>query len=368
MTNKILFVASEFPPGPGGIGHHAWFLAKELSKIEGVTIEVICSKDFASQKEVSQFDALSPFVIHRFERVKGLTYFLRLFKLIILLTRNNYTHFWSSGKFALWLIWIQKLFSLKLKTLCILHGSEVNLESKVLRKWTHLSISKFDTIIPVSDFTKKLLPQWLLHSHKNIFVIPNGIDISDFKLSENIKLLGEPALLTVGHVTPRKGQHRLIKALPKIIEKYPNVHYHLVGRPVNQSQLEILAKELDVSKYITFHGRVKEHKDLWNIYAGADIFVLLSENQLNGDVEGFGIVALEANVCGIPVLGAKYCGVEEAVNHHKSGYLVDGAKVQDIVQGIIYCYENKNSLRASSILWAEHHDWRAIANQFILWI
>lgn len=364
MNKKILLVASEFPPGPGGIGHHAWFLAKELSKAEDVTIEVVCPKDYATQKQVLQFDTKSPFIIHRFRRVKGLTYFFRMCKLIGLLTKNNYTHFWSSGKFALWLVWLQRIFAPKAKTLCVLHGSEVNLPNKYLRKLTHFSIAQFDIIVAVSKFTQSLLPFWILQKKIKLKIIPNGLDKSDYVCQNKIRLLGEPALLTVGHVSPRKGQHRLIKALPQLLDKFPGVHYHIVGRPIEQQKLERLALELQVSEHVTFHGSIRHHEELWDYYAAADVFVLLSENQANGDVEGFGIVALEANACGIPVLGAKYCGVEEAVAHEKSGYLVDGEDASAILEGVHFCFEHKDQLKYSSIAWAMEHDWSIVSKHF----
>ena len=364
MKKKILIVASEFPPGPGGIGHHAWFLAKELAKRELIHIEVLCPKDYASESDVLKFDEVSPFKIHRFSRIKGITYLLRIFKLSKLLYGNSFTHFISSGKFALWLIWIQKIFASKTKTLCILHGSEVNLSNNLLRAFTHLSISQFQTIISVSKFTQSLLPQWILKESERLGVIPNGLDKSDFIFKNNIDLKGLPALLTIGHVSPRKGQHRLIKALPKLIKQFPQIHYHIVGRPINQEVLESLAKKLGVESQITFHGSVKQHQDLWDYYRAADIFVLLSENQSNGDVEGFGIVALEANACGIPVLGAKYCGVEEAVKHKESGYLVDGDSADEIFEGIQFCLDNKVLLKQKSVEWSEKHAWSAVSKDF----
>jgi phosphatidylinositol alpha-1,6-mannosyltransferase len=366
LKKRILLVTSEFPPGPGGIGHHAWFLAKELTNFENISIELLCPKDYASEDEVRQFDSASPFTIHRFERVKGLTYFLRLVRLIKLLKSNRYTHFWSSGKFALWMVWIQKVFATKSKTLCILHGSEVNLSNLYLRKFTHHSIAQFQTVVSVSLFTQGLLPNWILTTHQNLKIIANGLDKSDFILTNKVKLMGEPALLTVGHVSPRKGQHRLINALPEIIDKFPNAHYHIVGRPLEQKRLEIIAESLKVREYITFHGSVKNHKDLWDYYTAADIFILLSENQSNGDVEGFGIVALEANACGTPVVGAKFCGVEEAVLHKESGYLVDGSIAKEVIEGIEFCIQNKAKLKQSSIFWAEKHAWPIISENFKL--
>ncbi len=358
-------VATEFPPGPGGIGHHAWFLAKELAKRELIHIEVLCPKDYASETDVLKFDEVSPFKIHRFSRIKGITYLLRIFKLSKLLFGNSFTHFISSGKFALWLIWIQKIFASKAKTLCILHGSEVNLSNNLLRAFTHLSISQFQTIISVSNFTQSLLPKWILENEQRLHVIPNGLDKSDFVFSNNIVLKGVPALLTVGHVSPRKGQHRLIKALPKLIKQFPQIHYHIVGRPINQKVLEALARKLGVESQLTFHGSVKQHQDLWDYYRAADILVLLSENQPNGDVEGFGIVALEANACGTPVLGAMYCGVEEAVKQKESGFLVDGDNEDEIYQGIQFCASNQSNLQQKCIDWAEQHNWSRISESFI---
>lgn len=364
MNKRILLVTSEFPPGPGGIGHHAWFLAKELAKRESIDIEVLCPKDYASESEVLKFDEESPIKIHRFERIKGLTHVLRIIKLSKLLIDNPYTHFIASGKFALWMIWIQKLLGKKAKTLCILHGSEVNLSNILLRDFTHSSISKFNTIISVSTFTHSLLPQSILDNAGRLRVIPNGLDKSDFIFKNNIELKGEPALLTVGHVSPRKGQHRLIKALPLLIEKLPQIHYHIVGRPINQKELESLAMDLGVESHVTFHGSVKQHQDLWDFYRAADIFVLLSENQPNGDVEGFGIVALEANACGSPVLGAKYCGVEEAVKHKESGYLVDGDSADEILEGIQFCLDNKVLLKDKTVEWSAKHAWCEVSKDF----
>jgi phosphatidylinositol alpha-1,6-mannosyltransferase len=364
MTTRILIVSSEFPPGPGGIGHHAWYLAKEICKKENTTVEVLCPKDYASTHEVLKFDKKAPFTIHRFERKKGLTYILRLLKLVSLLRGNEYTHFWCTGKFALWMIWVQKIFAPKTKTLGILHGSEVNLNNFILRKFTHQSIAQFQTIVSVSLFTQELLPKWILKKHSNLRIIPNGLDKSDFTFSKDVNLKGVPALLTVGHVSLRKGQHRLIKSLPQIIKKFPNVHYHMVGRPIEQFSFESLALSLNVQEHITFHGSIKEHSDLWAYYAAADIFILLSENQKNGDVEGFGIVALEANACGTPVLGAKYCGVEEATSHKESGYLVDGNSAEEILEGIQFCVEHKNLLEQSSVAWANKHEWSIIKSHF----
>jgi phosphatidylinositol alpha-1,6-mannosyltransferase len=361
---RILLVASEFPPGPGGIGHHAWFLSNHLSIEEDIELDVICPKDFSTQDEVAAFDQEQSFRIYRWERKGFFTYAHRIFVLLRILIKHRYTHFWCSGKFPLWMIWIQKIVSPKSQTLCILHGSEVNLANKYLRLLTHHSIFKFQTIIAVSEFTKYLLPNWILEKHVSLKVIPNGLDISDLVLNGNVRLTGNPKLLTIGHVSPRKGQHRLIRALPEIAKKFPNVVYHIVGRPIDQKKLEMLAAQLGVAHHVVFHGKILNHSLLWDYYNEADIFVLLSENQPNGDVEGFGIVALEANAVGKPVLGAKFCGVESAIDHRKSGFLVDADKIEEIVDGITYCQGNYKTMENNCKDWAMSHSWDKVIIKF----
>jgi phosphatidylinositol alpha-1,6-mannosyltransferase len=156
----------------------------------------------------------------------------------------------------------------------------------------------------------------------------------------------------------------VIGALPNLVAKYPDICYHIVGRPVNQRFLENLALNLGVENYVVFHGRVKNHEDLDHFYQNADIFMLLSENQPDGDVEGYGIVALEANEFGLPVVGAKFCGVEDAVDHGVTGYLVDGNNTVEVTKAVVSCIENRVELRKGSMVWAEKHQWSEIVQQY----
>ena len=367
MSRLILIISSEFPPGPGGIGQHAFSLSKALID-EGYQVRVLSPADYATEEEIRAFDHKQSFTIKRYSRQSGwYTYIDRIRITFEEIRNSNVSTVILTGKFSLWQGVLMKLIYPDIKTLAVLHGSEVNLANRFLRWFTHKSIAIVDVIIPVSSFTKSLIPQWILQSHKQIEVIPNGIDQSPFSIKalSNIKLKGHPRLLTVGHVSPRKGQHRVIKALPNLLKRWPEIHYHIVGRTKNQKVLEELASQLEVHNHITFHGRIPEHQSLGVFYEQADVFMLLSENQPDGDVEGFGIVALEANLQGIPVVGAKYCGVEEAVNHLSSGYLVDGEKPDEIVVGVNFCIENRTELRQGAALWVEKHRWATIVKQYL---
>lgn len=363
---KLLLISSEFPPGPGGIGHHAYSLCNALIR-QGHDVMVMTVTDFATEEQILRFDAQQSFRVLRFPRIGWRTYLNRIRMTHQVLTSNKFDHVLLTGKFSLWLgLYIKMIFPAS-RTTAIVHGSEVNPSGYWVRRLTHYSLTKPDWVVPVSNFTKTLLPK-RTQLQPNIRIIPNGIDtelLSSYAPDPDVNLKGNPRLLTVGHVSPRKGQHRVIRALPALRKSFPGLHYHIVGRPVTQEKLTRLAESLGVLDMITFHGIAKSHQSLASYYEGSDIFMLLSENQPNGDVEGFGIVALEANFFGLPVVGAKYCGVEDAVADGSSGVLVDGDDVDDVCTAVQTCMSQRENMFLNAQNWARRHDWDKIVHQFL---
>jgi phosphatidylinositol alpha-1,6-mannosyltransferase len=324
--------------------------------------------DYVSEEEVAAFDKEANFSIIRFKRFGSLKTYLNRLKIVFqFININRVKNIILTGKFSLWVGLFIKYIYPDIRTIAILHGSEVNLKNKLLRKFTHHAINSADEIVAVSAFTRSILPNFIKES-RSIYVIPNGIESALINTSignSTVDLVGCPCLLTVGHVTQRKGQHRVVKALPNLVKHYPHIHYHMVGTPNTKKEIEELARELSVEKYITFHNRVKQHEDLVNYYHACDIFMLLSENQADGDVEGFGIVALEANGLGKPVIGARNCGIEDAIQHDFSGYLVDGNNSTDILKAVQNCLLHKERLAITTKEWANQHNWEAIVKQYI---
>lgn len=365
MKKKIVVISSEFPPGPGGIGHHAFSLVQSLTR-GGWEVTVLSTSDYADAAVVKTFDKKLPFTVIRYPETPVIKYILRLLQIASVIRKGKFERVFLTGKFSLWAGLFIRIFFSDVETLAILHGSEINLPNRFLRWLTHTSIRVANSIVAVSEFTRSLLPP-VIRDRRVIELIPNGIDyptLSVMETSLSVSLCGYPRLITVGHVSPRKGQHRVIKALPALVKKYPKVHYHIIGRPINREQLEQLAISLGVLGHISFHGVVAEHRDLAAYYRKADVFMLLSENQPNGDVEGFGIVALEANVFGVPVIGAKYCGVEDAVKIAKSGFLVDGDDPEEVLIAVDACIASKEELTVGSVAWAKEHDWDLIVEQY----
>lgn len=371
MKHKILLVSSEFPPGPGGIGHHAFSLAKALNyKFE---ITVLCNADYMDLSKTRQFDQNCVFRVIRFRRFRRFTQLIRILQFLILSWKEKPDSIIYTGLFSLWLMNFG-VPNLLVKKIAIIHGHEPIFGNSLTKRLTRFSFKRADIFIPVSKFSKSNLEySYMLKPNQLIKIIPNGLDLeylsswsdSDAKIKESIHVsYGFPKLLTVGHTSPRKGQHNVINALPYIKETFPNVMYYIVGRDVNNKGLYQLAEDLGVLSNVQFLPPVTEHNALYEYYTKSDVFMLLSENQPNGDVEGFGIVALEANYFGLPVIGAKGCGVEDAVEDGFSGYLVNAKNPKEIVSSIHLILENRDNFIENSKKFALQFGWDEILKQY----
>jgi phosphatidylinositol alpha-1,6-mannosyltransferase len=146
---------------------------------------------------------------------------------------------------------------------------------------------------------------------------------------------GRRVILCVGRLVERKGQDMLIRALPKIAAVVPQVLVALVGTGPYRAELERLAQDLGMADRVAFLGFVPE-AELPACYAAAEVFAMPSrEIPQAGDVEGFGIVFLEANAAGLPVLGGCSGGVGEAVQDGYSGLLVDPEDPEAVAGGLL---------------------------------
>ncbi len=360
---KILFLCSEFPPGPGGIGNHGFNLIKTLQQ-KGFEISVITNLENATPQESQNFAQKEQLEINYIQREGILpVQFRRVFAAFSKV--STYQYVLCSGMFSLWMGGLLHLIFRKKKYIAIIHGTEVTDTNAIHQRFTKWALRKFNTVISVSKYTQEQIEP--KHTKINYEVIPNAISASDLQkhiIPEPIKWKGSPSLLTVGNVTKRKGQQNIIKALPEIIKIYPDVHYHIVGLPSKKTEFEKLAHELKVQDYITFHGKV-DTQTLYTSYQCCDIFAMLSEKQPDGDVEGFGIAILEANYFGKPAIGATACGIEDAIDEGNTGYKVPNNNPQLIAEAIQKVMNNYNHYHTHAKNWALKHDWNDIAHSYI---
>jgi phosphatidylinositol alpha-1,6-mannosyltransferase len=139
-------------------------------------------------------------------------------------------------------------------------------------------------------------------------------------------------VLTVGNLVERKGHDMVIRTLPKLIRRIPELTYLIVGNGTHRETLDRLAWEVGVRDRIVFAGHV-DAADLPAVYALGDVFVMPSRVQpAECEVEGFGLVYLEANACGKPVIGGRSGGIPEAIVDGETGFLVDPEAADEIAQ------------------------------------
>ena len=361
LKNKILLITSEFPPKPGGIGNHAFHLASSLKK-RGFRIQIITDQRLDDIQQEKIFDASHEIFVKRV-KITQLRFFMYLSRIAAILRhiRNNETII-ASGKFSLWSVAFASFFFKNKKYIAVIHGSEVNLQNTFLRGLINSSLQRFNKIIAVSNFTKSFLDKEV---QVPIEVIPNGFEIEDVKVDvfyDTDEVY--PKLITVGNVTKRKGQLNVIKALPQLIHSYPSIMYRIVGTPSEKDLLLNVARQLKVEKHIKFFGTVSQNKK-HQLLKTSDIFVMLSENLKNGDVEGFGIALLEANALGIPSIGASKCGIDDAIDNYSSGIVVDNNNpkaIENAVQTILNSYSDYSN---NAITWSHNFTWDIIINQYI---
>lgn len=143
----------------------------------------------------------------------------------------------------------------------------------------------------------------------------------------------EPVLITVATLVARKSIDTVIRALPMVLEAFPTCRYVIIGDGPERQALSELAEVLGVSKRVEFMGKVDdERKHL--VYRSSDVFVMVSRAVEHGVQEGFGIVFLEANMHGLPVVGSRCGGIPDAVEDGVNGLLVD-QRAHDQVAGAV---------------------------------
>lgn len=361
---NILIITSEFPPGPGGMGNQAYNIATHLSN-QGYHINIYAAsraeyKDVIFDKEhlklhIKRYAVNSP--------VKN------LIKAFLYIVKNNNKNdvVFLSGTSPILLTLFIKWFT-KWKTIAIIHGHEILMARGQMRRMLKRALYSVANIITVSDFAKRVLLENTNLRPNNIVTISNGVPLEKFGSISNIARKqptnGTLKLLTVGSLTPRKGQHNVVNALPIIKKIWGDVEYHMVGIPQEAERIKNLANQLGVQNSVYIHGMLS-NEDLFKIMLDTDVFIMLSETASDGDVEGFGIAIIEANLLGIPAIGSKGCGIEGAISNQYNGYLVDPKNADDIANAINSITVNYAKYSNNAISWAKQHDWNILIEDYI---
>ena len=207
--------------------------------------------------------------------------------------------------------------------------------------------STVDVLTYLGEFTRKAISKALSARAQSAMVkIAPGIDIEHFistdasSLRESLGLADKKVIVSVGRLVHRKGQDHLIEAMPEILKNVPRAHLLLVGEGPYREHLQNLVHQLKLESSVTFIGRI-QYQDLPMYICVGDIFAMPSRSRLMGlEVEGLGIVYLEASSCGLPVLAGDSGGAPDAVIQNETGLVVSGTDNKEIASAAVALLTN----------------------------
>lgn len=211
-----------------------------------------------------------------------------------------------------------------------------------------------DHLTYLGEFTRQAISR--SQSQKSIdsmVKIAPGIDTSHFSPQADaihrrteLGLEGKKIIVSVGRLVHRKGQDKLIEAFPTIVREIPNAHLLIVGEGPYRADLEKLVERLSLKENVTFVGRIF-YDDLPSYLSASDVFVMPSRSRFFGlEVEGLGIVYLEASACAIPVVAGISGGAPDAVQEGITGLCVDGTNAAQIAEAVIHiCSDSKRAAK-----------------------
>jgi phosphatidylinositol alpha-1,6-mannosyltransferase len=199
-----------------------------------------------------------------------------------------------------------------------------------------------DSLTYLGEYTRQMISRPLTQSAKSAMIkIAPGIDTDHFSprnsanLRQSLQLSQKKVIVCVARLVHRKGQDKLIDAMPSILESIANAHLLIVGQGPYQSKLVKRVKKLGLEESVTFVGRINYEKLPEYICVG-DLFAMPSRSRFGGlEVEGLGIAYLEASACGLPVIAGSSGGAPDAVVDGKSGVVVNGTDITAIAKTVI---------------------------------
>jgi glycosyltransferase involved in cell wall biosynthesis len=233
----------------------------------------------------------------------------------------------------------------------VCHGIEVWGPLPLIKR---VALRQSNLLLPISRFTAQKLSEVHKIPRQRVSVVHNAIS-DDFERllrapgaaggPETSLLHRERLILSVGSLArdlAYKGFDTVIRALPRVLERVPNLRYVIVGDGDDRPRLEQLTAEHHLQGQVTFAGSVSDEQ-LAQCYRSCDVFVLPSRTiTTNGSCEGegFGRVYIEASLAGKPVVGSRGGGAAEAVLRGETGLLVDPTSVEETAGAIIELLEN----------------------------
>jgi len=350
VSNPVLFVTNDFGPRAGGI--ETFIIGLIQRRPFGQTIVYTSSQPESEQYDADWMKNYGVRVIR--DRSKILLPTPRVaFQLRRIIKSEGITTAAFGAAAPLGLLSASMKRAGVLRTVALTHGHEVwwakVFPFNILLRRIGATV---DVLTYLGEFTRNAIASALTAKAKSAMVkIAPGIDVDHFSpsdasaLRQSLGLADKKVIVSVGRLVHRKGQDHLIESMPKILEVVPNAHLVLVGQGPYREYLQQLVTKNALEDSVTFIGRI-QYADLPQYICVGDIFAMPSRSRLMGlEVEGLGIVYLEASACGLPVLAGNSGGAPDAVLHNETGLVVDGTDNKQIAAAAIELLTKEVSAR-----------------------
>ncbi|WP_177229033.1 glycosyltransferase family 4 protein [Amycolatopsis sacchari] len=334
---RTLLVTNDFPPRPGGIQNYLDSLARRLPPEDLV---VYAPSWHGSSGSHPEWDAAAPFEVvrHPTSLMLPTPDVLRRAKEILRSRECESVWFGAAAPLALLSSALRSAGARRI--VASTHGHEVGWSMlpgarQALRRIGDTT----DVVTYVSKYTRGRFAS-AFGPLAGLEHLPSGVDVELFRPDEGARQeirarhgLGDrPTVVCVSRLVPRKGQDTLVRTMPELRRRVPDVALLIVGGGPYRKQLERMARELDVAEDVVFTGSVP-WPELPAHYAAGDVFAMPARTRGKGlDVEGLGIVYLEASATGLPVIAGRSGGAPETVLDEVTGHVVDGRDVLQLAE------------------------------------
>jgi phosphatidylinositol alpha-1,6-mannosyltransferase len=335
---KILLITNDLGPRAGGIESFILGLLKRLPHNSVIVYTSSQSKSESFDKDL--FDKYGVIIIR--DRSKILLPTPRITRRAVKLMNQfdaKLIWFGAAAPLALMAAHLRKNGANRI--IALTHGHEVWWAKLPIFRQLLSKISKdVDVLTYLGEYTKNAIKKVVSDQSKLIKIAP-GIDVDHFQPSEKsndlihkLNISNRPVIVSVGRLVHRKGQDKLIVAMSQVIKDFPTAVLLLVGEGPIKYMLQKLVQHHSLEKNVIFAGRVQLDELPRYIQLG-QIFAMPARDRFFGlEVEGLGIVYLEASACALPVIVGDSGGAPDAVISEKTGLIVDGTSPDQIANSI----------------------------------
>ncbi|MFJ3333477.1 glycosyltransferase family 4 protein [Streptomyces sp. NPDC086766] len=342
--HKTLIVTNDFPPRPGGIQAFLHNMALRMDPERLVVYASTWKRGREGAEATAAFDAEQPFTVVRDRTTMLLPTPGATRRAVGLLREHGCSSVWFGAAAPLGLMAPALRRAGAKRLVATTHGHEAG--------WAQLPAARgllrrigeaTDTLTYLGEYTRSRIAGALTPAAAGRMVqLPPGVDEKTFhpgsggdEVRARLGLTDRPVVVCVSRLVPRKGQDTLIRALPRILSAEPDAVLLIVGGGPYEKDLRRLAQETGVAGSVRFTGAVP-WAELPAHYGAGDVFAMPCRTRRGGlDVEGLGIVYLEASATGLPVVAGDSGGAPDAVLDGETGWVVRGGSPQDVADRVV---------------------------------